>query len=243
MWALFKKELSYFLYSFTGYVIMAVFLIMTGLVLWILPGSGNIADAGFATLDPLFGLAPYFFLFLIPAITMKSFSEEMKSGTLEFLLTKPLSELAVIMAKHLAGVLLLLVSLLPTSIYYISVYQLGNPVGNIDSGATWGSYIGLLLLGSSFVSVGVFCSALTENQVVAFILAVFASFLSYSGFSSAASIPIFSSIQFLLDYLSIDTHYSSISRGVVDSRDVIYFITFNAVFIFSTKLVIEKRKW
>lgn len=243
MWALFKKEVSYFLYSFTGYVIMAVFLIMTGLVLWILPGSGNIAEAGFATLDPLFGLAPYFFLFLIPAITMKSFAEEMKSGTLEFLLTKPLSELSVIMAKHLAGVMLLFVSLLPTGIYYISVYQLGNPAGNIDSGATWGSYIGLLMLGSSFVSVGIFCSALTENQVVAFILAVFASFLSYSGFSSVASMPLFSSLQSLFDYMSIDTHYSSISRGVVDSRDVIYFITFNAVFIFSTKLVIEKRKW
>lgn len=243
MWALFKKEVSYFLYSFTGYVIMAVFLIMTGLVLWILPGSGNIAEAGFATLDPLFGLAPYFFLFLVPAITMKSFSEEMKSGTLEFLLTKPLSELSVIMAKHLSGVLLLFVSLIPTSIYYISVYQLGNPVGNIDSGAAMGSYLGLLMLGSAFVSVGVFCSSLTENQVVAFILAVFACFLSYSGFSSAAPLPVFSSIQFLLDYLSIDTHYASISRGVVDSRDVIYFITFNAVFIFSTKLVIEKRKW
>jgi ABC-2 type transport system permease protein len=243
MWALFRKEVSYFLNSFTGYVVITVFLVISGLFLWIVPGVGNIPDSGFASLDGLFMLSPYFFLFLVPAITMKSFSEEMKSGTLEFLLTKPVSELSIILAKHLAGLLLLLVSLIPTLVYFVSVYQLGNPPGNMDTGAAWGSYLGLLMLGSAFVSIGICCSSLTENQVVAFILAVFGCFLFYSGFSFISEMPALASFQSWLVFISIDTHYASVSRGVIDSRDIVYFLIFNAFFVLTTRLVLESRKW
>jgi ABC-2 type transport system permease protein len=182
MFTLFKKEINGFLNSLIGYVVMIVFLLMTGLFLWVFPLEFNILDFGFAGLDGLFILAPFVFLFLIPAITMRSFADEKKSGTLELLMTQPLTDLQVILAKYFAGVVLVIISLLPTLVYYFSVYQLGLPPGNLDSGSIWGSYIGLFFLGASFVAIGIFASSITDNQIISFILAVFISFILYMGF-------------------------------------------------------------
>jgi ABC-2 type transport system permease protein len=170
MFTLYKKEVSSFLNSLLGYIVIAVFLLVNGLFLWVFPLEFNILDFGYANLDGLFTLAPFVFLFLIPAITMRFFAEEKKSGTLEMLMTKPITDLQVIMAKYLAGLTLVMISLIPTLVYFFSVYQLGFPQGNIDTGGMWGSYIGLLFLGASFVSIGVFASSLTDNQIISFIL-------------------------------------------------------------------------
>jgi ABC-2 type transport system permease protein len=176
MIALLKKELSSFLNSLIGYVVIVVFLLMMGLFLWVFPGEPNILMNQYAGIDGLFSITPYLYIFLVPAITMKSFSEEKKSGTIEFLLTKPLSEFQIIFAKYLAGFVLLLIALIPSFVYYYSVYKLGNPVGNIDIGSTNGSYIGLVMLGSAFVSVGIFASILSDSQIISFLIGVFLSF-------------------------------------------------------------------
>ena len=168
MKALFLKEIRSFLSSLIGYVVMGVFLLITGLFLWVFPGDTNLLDMGFASLDSLFFVTPWVFIFLIPAITMRSFSEERRTGTIELLLTKPLSEWQIVMAKYLAGLLLVWIALLPTLVYYITVYQLGNPIGNLDSGGIWGSYLGLFFLASAYVAIGLFCSSLTDNQIIAF---------------------------------------------------------------------------
>ena len=170
MFTLFYKEISSFLSSLIGYIVIIVFLLINSLFLWVFNSDFNILNFGYASIDGLFMLAPFVFLFLIPAITMRSFADEKKSGTIELLLTKPITDLQIILAKFFAGMVLVFFSLLPTLIYFISVYWLGFPAGNIDVGAAWGSYIGLMLLGSAFVSIGLFCSSLTDKQVLAFVL-------------------------------------------------------------------------
>ena len=211
--------------------------------MWVLPTDSNILDNGYANIDALFMLAPWVFLFLIPAITMRSFADEKKSGTIELLLTRPLSDLQIILAKYFAGVTLVLFSLLPTLIYYYSVHRLGSPVGNIDTGGMWGSYIGLLFLGAAFVSIGIFASAVTDNQVISFILSLFLCFFIYTGFDFLSSFAFFGKIDNIILALGINTHYMSMSRGVVDSRDIIYFVSLVAIFIVSTRTVLESRKW
>ena len=243
MIALLKKELSSFLNSLIGYVVIVVFLLMMGLFLWVFPGEPNILMNQYAGIDGLFSITPYLYIFLVPAITMKSFSEEKKSGTIEFLLTKPLSEFQIILAKYLAGFVLLLIALIPSFVYYYSVYKQGNPVGNIDIGSTNGSYIGLVMLGSAFVSVGIFASILSDSQIISFLIGVFLSFFFLSGIESIASIPLFNSIDWILLEFSLNSHYLSMSRGVIDSRDIIFFISFNAIFILLTQLKLESRKW
>ena len=176
MWPLFKKEISGFFSSLTGYVVIAVFLMLTGLFMWVIPGQFNVLDNGYATLDTLFALAPWVFLFLVPAITMRMISEEKRTGTLDLLYTRPVSELQIILAKFLASWTLVLLSIMPPLVYFSSVSRLGTPPGNIDVGGTWGSYIGLLFLGGIYAAIGIFASSLTGNQIVAFILAVFTSF-------------------------------------------------------------------
>ena len=173
MYALFKKEISNFLSSLIGIMVIVVFLLITGLFLWVFQSDFNVLNYGYANLDSLFILAPWVFLFLVPAVTMRSFAEENRTGTIEMLATKPLSDWQIIWAKFLAGVALVLLALIPTFVYYYSVYQLGLPKGNLDIGGIWGSYIGLFLLSSSFVSIGIFCSSLTNNQILAFIISVF----------------------------------------------------------------------
>lgn len=242
MLSIFKKEFFGFLNSFIAYITISVFLVINGLFVWVFPDT-SILDYGYSNLDPLFTIAPWVFLFLVPAITMKSFSEERKTGTIEMISTKPLTDLQIILGKYFAGLSLVLFSLIPTLIYYISVYQLGVVPGNIDSGAVIGSYIGLFLLGSAFVAIGIFCSSLSDNQIVAFILSVFFIFIAYYGFESLSALQLFSSIDNYIVGLGINDHYMSISRGVLDTRDLIYFLSFDAFFILLTSLKLKSRKW
>lgn len=243
MWALFKKEISGFFSSLTGYVVIAVFLMLTGLFMWVIPGQFNVLDNGYATLDTLFALAPWVFLFLVPAITMRMISEEKRTGTLDLLYTRPISELQIILAKFLASWTLVLLSILPTLIYFWSVSRLGSPPGNIDVGGTWGSYIGLLFLGGIYAAIGIFSSSLTGNQIVAFILAVFASFLMYMGFEFLSGLAGSGNAGYFISRVGIGYHYNSISRGVLDSRDLLYFLGVMAVFIMGTRTVLQSDKW
>ena len=243
MFTLLKKEIRSFLSSLIGYITITVFLLVVGLFMWVLKTDSNILDNGYANIDALFIIAPWVFLFLIPAITMRSFADEKKAGTIELLLTRPLTDLQIILAKYFAGFLLVLFSLLPTLIYYYSVHKLGNPVGNIDTGGMWGSYIGLMFLGAAFVSIGIFASAITDNQVVSFILALFLCFFTYTGFDFISSFALFGKVDNIIMALGINNHYGSMSRGVIDTRDVIYFVSLIGIFIFSTRTVLESRKW
>ncbi len=243
MWVLFLKEIRSFLSSLTGYVVIAVFLVITGLFLWVLPSDSNIIEYGYANVDGLFVIGPFVFLFLVPAVTMRSFADERKSGTIELLFTRPLTDFQIVFAKYLAGVALVLFSLLPTLIYYVTVYYFGMPPGNIDSGAFWGSFIGLFLLGAVFVSIGIFSSAITDNQVVSFVLAVLFSFFMYLGFHFIFSLSLFGQFDLFIKNLGINAHYSSISRGVVDTRDLIYFFSVIGLYLFLTKFVLASRKW
>lgn len=212
--------------------------------MWIFPGAdNNIIESGYSNIDPLFIIAPWVFLFLIPAVTMKMFAEEQRSGTIETLLTQPISDLQIVFAKYFSAVILVVIALIPTVVYYISVYMIANPVGNIDTAGIIGSYIGLLFLCSGFASIGVFASALTNNQIVSFIFAVIISFFFYSGFEFLASIISNPVIGNILARLGISSHYASLSRGVIDTRDVIYFLSMSLLFIFSTRFILEKRKW
>ena len=243
MLTLFKKEINGFLNSLIGYIVILVFLLVTGLFLWVLPVEYNVLDFGYASIDGLFVLAPFVFLFLIPAITMRSFADEKKSGTLELLMTQPLTDLQVIMAKYLAGVVLVLFSLLPTLVYYFTVYRLGLPPGNIDSGGMWGSYTGLFFLGSAFAAIGIFASSVSENQIVSFVIAVFLCAFSYMGFELFYTFILSGKIGLIVQSMGLNAHYSSMSRGVIDTRDVIYFVSVIALFILLTKLSLESRKW
>jgi ABC-2 type transport system permease protein len=242
MFAIYKKEINSFFSSIIAYVVIIVFLLANGLFLWVLPKT-NIFDFGYATLDQLFELAPWVFLFLVPAITMRSFAEERKAGTLEIVLTKPVSDFQLIMGKYLADLSLVLFSLLPSLIYFFSVYKLASPVGNMDIGGTWGSYLGLFFLGAVYVAIGLFASSLSDNQVISFIIALFISFFFYTLIDLFREFLLISPLDPVLEYLSINTHYISMSRGVIDSRDIIYFISISALFLFISRMIIEKRKW
>lgn len=243
MLQLLQKEISSFFNSLIGYIVIAVFLITTGMFLWIFPGEFNILENGYASLDALFILAPWVFLFLLPAITMRLFAEEKKSGTIELLFTKPFTDLQIILAKYFSGLILGLFSLIPTLVYFISVYWLGAETGNMDIGGTWGSYIGLFFLAAIYVAIGLFSSSLTENQIISFLLAVILSFFFFIGFESISSISFLEPVsQFILN-LGINEHYKSMSRGVIDIRDVVYFISVVTLFLFLTKTVLESRKW
>jgi len=242
MWALFKKELRSFLSSVIGYVVIAVFLLLTGLFMWGFPGELNILDQGYATLDTLFYVAPWVFMFLVPAVTMRSFSEEKRTGTIELLFTRPLTDSAIILAKFFAGVALVILALLPTLIYFYSVVKLGNPEGNIDMGGTWGSYLGLFFLASGFTAIGIFASAISDNQVVSFIIALFLCFFCYSGLNQIASFDLFGSLDRFIQSLSIAEHYDSMSRGVIDTRDVVYFIVLTGIFVILTRGILKNRR-
>jgi ABC-2 type transport system permease protein len=243
MWSLYKKEISSFFSSLTGYLVVGVFLILTSLFLWVIPGEMNILYGGYATLESLFYMAPWLYLFLVPAVTMRLFAEEKRTGTIELLYTRPLSELQIILAKYLAGITLVIISLIPTLLYFYSVIQLGNPVGNIDYGGTWGSFIGLFFLAAIYVSIGVFSSALSDNQIISFVIAVIMCFTLYYGFEAIAQINISNSIQSAIIYLGINEHYQSISRGVIDSRDILYFLSVITLFVYFTRTILLSRKW
>ncbi|PKP02980.1 MAG: gliding motility-associated ABC transporter permease subunit GldF [Bacteroidetes bacterium HGW-Bacteroidetes-6] len=243
MLALFKKEISTFLHSLMGYIVISVFLAVNGLILWVFPNNFNILSFGYATLDGLFILAPFVFLFLLPAISMRSFAEEINTGTIELLMTKPISEFQIIFAKYLAGLVILVFSLLPTFFYFFTIYQLAVPTGNIDFGGIYGSYVGLLFLGSSFLAIGMFASSISKNQIVSFVIAIFLIAFMYLGFEFIFDIGIFGGAELFVKSMGINEHYVSMSRGVIDSRDLIYFISLIAVFLMFTRLSLEKRKW
>jgi len=243
MKALFFKEINHFFGSLIGYIVLAVFLSTIGFFMWVSPYETNILNSGYASIDALFALAPWVFMFLIPAITMRSFAEESNSGTLEILLTKPLSEFEIVLAKFLAGFVLVVFALIPTLVYMISVYYMGNPVGNIDMGGTWGSYLGLLFLGSSFTAIGIFASSLTKNQIVSFILAAVFSVIFYLGFESVAALGLFGNFDLVLLKFGMNEHYLSMSRGVIDTRDAIYFVSLIVFFLLLTNMKLKSRKW
>lgn len=243
MTALLLKEIRSFLSSLIGYVVIGVFLLLIGLFMWIFPGEWNTLDTGFANLDTLFVIAPWVFMFLIPAITMRSFSEEKRTGTMEQLLTRPLTDFQIIWAKYLSGVLLVIFALIPTSIYYLTVYILGEPQGNLDSGGILGSYIGLVFLGGSYVAVGLFTSSITPNQIVSFLVSALVCFFMYTGFQSLGSFDLFGPLDNFIIKLGIEDHYTNMSRGLIDSRDVLYFLSFIATFLLLTRTVLQSRKW
>lgn len=245
MYTLYKKELATFFSSLTGYLTIAVFLILTGLMLWVFNGDLNIIDYGYAGIDGLFFIGPLLYLFLIPAITMRLIAEEQRGGTMETLMTHPLSDWTIVWAKFLAAWTLVFISLLPTLVYYFSVYSLGYPhPGNIDTGSVIGSYFGLLLLGGAFVSIGLFCSSLTKNQIVSFIIAAVLSFTLYMGFELLYGMGLFNGdTNLIVKGLGLKSHYDSISRGVIDTRDVVYFIGVIVIFVMATRMVLQSRMW
>lgn len=242
MLTIFKKELYSYFSSLVAYITIGIFLIVLGLFLWVFPDT-SIIEYGYAGLDSLFSTVPYLFMFLIPAITMKTLAEEKKEGTFELLATRPLTDWQIVLGKYLAALVLVLFSLFPTLIYYYSVYKLGVVEGNIDTGAVIGSYIGLFLLGGAFTAIGLFSSSLTKNQIIAFAIAVFLCFFAFSGFDSASQILSLQKFDNILINIGINEHYQSISRGVLDSRDLIYFLSFIAIFLLITKTILGGRKW
>ena len=243
MWQIFSKEISSFFSGLTGYITIFIFLLVTSLFLWLFPDT-SVLEYGFATLDSLFFIAPWIFLFLIPAITMRSFSEELRTGTMEFLYTKPLSEYQIILGKYFGTVALIALALLPTLIYFVTVYQLASPVGNVDTGAVYGSYLGLLFLGAVFAAIGIFASSLTKNQIIAFLLAILLCFFFYYAIDYVARLKIFfGGIDSIIESLGVRHHYDSISRGVLDTRDVVYFLSVIIFFLLLTKTVLNSRKW
>ncbi len=240
MKALFFKEIQSFFGSLLGYLVMLVFLLLNGLFLWVFEGEYNILTSGFADLSPFFTLAPWVLLFLIPALTMKSFSDEKKQGTLELLLTKPLKIWEIVGGKFLAAFALIVLTLLPTLIYAMVVYQLGFPKGSIDLGSTLGSYFGLLFLAAAYTAIGIFTSTLSSNQIVAFLVAVFICFLFYFGFDGMAKqLDTFSDG---IASLGMEYHYKSMSRGVIDTRDLVYFLCVVIVFFTATVLQLKSVK-
>ena len=242
MLTIFQKEISVFFSALVAYITIGVFLLVMGLFLWVFPES-SILDYGYASLDSLFSTVPYIFIFLIPAISMRSIAEEKKEGTFELLATRPITDWQIVLGKFFACLVIVLLTLLPTIIYYISVYQLGASVGNIDTGAVIGSYIGLVLLGAAFTAIGIFASSISKNQIIAFIVAVFLCFFAFSGFDSVSRIISFQGFDTFLTGLGINEHYQSISRGVLDTRDLIYFLSFIALFLVLSKTILEARKW
>lgn len=240
MLSILKKELNSFFSSLIGYIAILVFLLVCGLFMWVF--DNNILEYGYANLDKFFLFAPWVLMFLLPALTMRSFSDEFKSGTIEILSTLPLTNRHIVLGKFWASFILVIFSILPTLLYVLTIYILSK--GNIDSGGILGSYVGLFFLAGAFTAVGLFCSSLTNNQVVAFIIAVFANFILYAGFESISRLDFLSNgADYIISQVGMQFHYNSISRGLLDSRDLVYFLSVIALFIYATALSLNKRKW
>jgi ABC-2 type transport system permease protein len=233
MLAIFRKEINQFFSSPIAYIIMGVFLTAMGLMLWIFPDT-SLLENGYADMGTFFNLTPYLLLFLVPAITMRSIADEVRSGTLEWLLSKPVSRWGIVGGKFLASWLLVIITLLPTLLYYVTLYQLGAPVGNIDSAGVSGAYIGLFLLAGVFVAVGLWASSFNDNQVVAFVLGVFCCFLLYNGLSALAGLAALGGIDYYLSLLALDEQYRALGRGVIDSRNVVYLLSLAVLFLILT---------
>lgn len=240
MWSICKKELQQFFSNLTGYIAITLFLLVNGLFLFVLKDS-NIFDFGYASLDKFFELAPWILLFLVPAITMRTLADEFKSGTFEILQTKPLTKWQIVMGKYISILIVLLFVILPTFIYIFTIKSL-SAQGGIDSGGIIGSYIGLFFLAAVFAAIGLCCSGLTSNAVVAFLVSAFVCLILYFGFSALSKLPVFANgMDYYIEMLGIDFHYRSISRGVMDSRDVIYFVSVIFVFLLITVKNLHKK--
>lgn len=241
MTAILKKEIQSFFSTATGYLVIGLFLLVCGLFLFVFSGSYNILDNGFADLSPFFNLAPWIFIFLIPAITMKSFSEEKKQGTMELLLTKPIGIWNLVWGKYMGAFLLVVIALIPSLLYVYTIYELGAPAGNLDTGATLGSYFGLFLLAATYTAIGMFTSALSSNQISAFIFAVLICFVGFFAFEGIADYRLLDST-YGVEYLGMSYHYKSMSRGVIDTRDLIYFLSLICLFLFLTYYKVASQK-
>ncbi len=242
MWSIFYKEISSFLNSLIAYLVMTVFLITMGLLVWVFPDT-SIFEYGYADLGIFFNMVPFVFMFLIPAITMRAIAEESKSGMLQLLLTKPISEFKLVLGKYLAGLSLVVVTLLPTLIYYFSLRYISNPVGNVDTAGIMGAYLGLLFLASAYTAIGIFASSLSENQIVAFIIALFLSFVLFMGFSAVANVAAFASISTIIAQIGMQYHYNALGKGLIDLRDVVYFLSVTMLFIYATFWILKLKKW
>ncbi|PSL01979.1 gliding motility-associated ABC transporter permease subunit GldF [Cecembia rubra] len=240
MRALYWKEINGFFSNLSGYLILSVFLVSIGLIVWVFPDT-SVLEYGFADLEPLFFYTPYVFIFLIPAITMKMIAEEKKTGTWELLMTSPLSIGKIIIAKYLAALTLIIISLLPTLIYYYSMVELGNPPGNIDHAGFFGSWIGLILISAVFASIGILGSSLSSHQMVAFIWGVFISFLMYFGLTALVQLNIMNSFALFLEELSLSFHYQSMARGVIDGQNLGYFISIVILMLGLTGIISRKK--
>lgn len=241
MKALLFREIKSFFGSPIGYLVMGIFLLLNGLFLWVFEGDFNILNSGFADMGPFFKLAPWILIFLIPAVTMRSFSDEKKQGTIELLFTKPLSNWDIVNGKFLGAFFLIVLALVPTLIYAVAISHFGNPQGNIDLGSTLGSYFGLLLLIAAYTAIGVFTSTLSDNQIVAFLLAVFCCFFFYFGFDGIASL--LGNYSTIFAALGMDFHFKSMSRGVLDTRDIVYFVSITFLFLSATVYQLKSLKW
>ena len=242
MGSIFRKEIRSYLSSLIAYITIVVFLLAIGLFMWVYPDT-NALDYGYASLETLFTMAPWVFISLISALCMRTFAEERKARTIELLATHPVSEWQIILGKFFAAWVIVLFAILPTLLYFFTIDKLGSPPGNIDAGATWGSYLGLLLLGGCYVSIGLFASSLTDNQIVAFILSIFLCFFFFSAFVQISKFEFWSAQSGMVEWIGISYHYDSISRGVIDTRDLIYFASFMAVFLGFTKYQFTRRTW
>jgi ABC-2 type transport system permease protein len=243
MFAIYRKEISGFFSSLTGYIVIIFFLVVNSLFMWVFPGEWNIFDNGYAGLDTLFFLSPWVFMFLVPAVTMRMIAEEKRLGTIELIYSRPVNERSIVWGKFMASVSLVLLALLPCLIFYISVFFLGESPGNLDKGGTIGAFIGLFFLASVYASAGIFASSITDNQVIAFIVAVLICFVLFIGFDSFAYLPGLKRLDEFVIRLGINEHYKSVSRGVLDIGDAIYFVAAAAVFNEATRLVLLSRKW
>jgi ABC-2 type transport system permease protein len=243
MFAIFRKEISGFFSNLTGYIVITVFLVINALFMWVFPGEWNVLENGYAGLDTLFFISPWVFLFLVPAVTMRMIAEEKRLGTIELLYSRPVSEREIIWGKYLAAVVLVILALLPCLVFYISIHNLGEIPGNLDRGGTAGAFIGLFFLAAIYASAGIFASSLTDNQVIAFILAVLICFIMYAGFDSFAYLPGLKKVDEFLAGLGINEHYKSVSRGVLDIRDAVYFIAVALIFNEAARMVLVSRKW
>lgn len=233
MKAILKKELNAFFSTPVGYMVIGAFLLLNGLFLWVFDGEFNILNTGFADLNGFFFLAPWIFIFLIPAITMRMFSDEYNVGTIEILKTKPLNNWNIILGKYIAALLLIILGILPTAIYVYSIGQLGNPAYNFDLGSLIGSYIGLLFLASTYTAIGLFSSILSSNQIIAFLIAVGLSLFLYAGFDAMDSL--FGNLEYTVQKMGMKAHFNSIARGVIDTRDLVYFLSLSFFFLALTQ--------
>lgn len=239
MIALIRKELTLYFSNLSGYLISCLFLLITGLFLWLIPGNWNVFTTGYVNLNGLFELAPWLYLFLVPSVSMRLFADEYRLGTMELLMTSPLSSWKIVGAKFTAGFFVIILSLLPSLIYVYSISTMASPMGNVDMGAIVGSYVGLILLACIYLAIGLFTSSLTDNQIIAFLLALVACYLLYAGLDFSSSIFNGRWAHFIAEG-GIASHYDSISRGLIEIVDIVYFFSVTLLFLFFTTLRIER---